>query len=109
MYIVDIDADQHVLDLVRDLVDALAEQYDVLPLNGRDKRLHQHPHHLVLFLVRVVLDLVQLVQILRQAVHIKIRQIFLQHHRRLTAALHALDKILKIVIVALLRHLLLSP
>ena len=109
MYIVNINADQHVLDLVRDLVNALTEQNDVLPLNGRDKRLHQHRHHLVLFLVRVVLDLVQLVQILRQTAHIKIRQVLLQHLRRLAAALHALDKILKIVIVALLRHVLLSP
>ena len=61
--IVYVNTNQYILNLVRHLVDTLAQKNNILPLNGGDKRLDQHSHHLMLFLVRVMFNPVQLVQL----------------------------------------------
>ena len=59
LHVVAVQPQHHVLNLVGNLVDALAEQDDVLPLDGGDEGPGQHVGELVLFLVGGMLHLMQ--------------------------------------------------
>ena len=85
-----------VLDLVHHLVQALAQQDDVLPLNGGDERAGQHVGKLVLFAVGGVLHLVQTVQFLVQMLRVKVFEGFFQVMRSLAGAGGAGDKVIEI-------------
>ena len=103
-YIVGVETYQHVLYLVGHVVDAVGQLYDVLALNGRYERLGEHVYHLVLALVRRVLELVHLVQARGQGVRVEVVHDVLEQVRRLAGIVRALDEVVEEEFVLLLRH-----
>ena len=60
--VVAVDPQQNIFNLVHHLVNVLAQEKDVLPLNGGDKGLGQHIEQLVLLLVCSMLQFVHGIQ-----------------------------------------------
>ena len=109
LHVVAVDPQQHVLDLVGDLVDVLAEEDDVLPLDGGDEGLGQHVEQLVLLVVGGVLDIVHLIQRLFDLGGVKLPHGPVQQLGRLAGVVQTGRKGFKIICVLLLCHFRLTP
>ena len=63
LYIIDINTDQDILDLVRNLIDIMAQRRDILSLDRCDKGFHQHIAELMLRLVCLTLDFMEFIKV----------------------------------------------
>src|SRR5699024_1276907 len=102
--VVDVHPHADFLDLVGQGVDVGGQGRDVLPLDGGDKGLGQLVGHAVAAFVGGVLDVVDLVHPLGHPGRVKAAENVLQHQGSLAGKTGALDKIVKINGVLLLRH-----
>ena len=94
--IVVVNADEDILYFIGELVNALAEQHDVLALNGRDEGLYQGVQQSMLFFIRRVLYGMYLLQLLGKLGRGKVLHRLLQQMGCLARKLRAGNEIFKI-------------
>ena len=94
--IVAVEPEKNVLDLVRDLVDVLAEKNDVLSFDWGNKGFGQHMEQLVLFAVGSVFHCMDLFQFVPNLAWIELLHDLMQELGRLTGVIRARQKGIKI-------------
>ena len=96
LYVVHVDPEHDILYLICDIIDILAQGYNILTLDRRKELLCQMVQHIMLLHIRAVLDLMEPVQPLLESLCTEILQRPFEHLRRAAGILRARDKIIKI-------------
>ena len=96
LHIVHVDPDHNLLDLVRHLVNVMAQIDHILPFNGSDEGFGQPVGQLVLLIIRLMLDLMKRVHFFLHLGRIKISQVVLQLMGGPAGQLRAGNKVIEI-------------